>query len=58
MNAELCKLLMDRRWYVMQAAREQGAGWEEIGATPGMRRQSRLGVVQAQDQTRGCQVLV
>jgi hypothetical protein len=35
----LVELLTGRRWYVMQAAREQGATWEQIGAALGMSRQ-------------------
>jgi hypothetical protein len=30
-NAELVQLLLGRRWYVMQDAREAGATWDEIG---------------------------
>jgi hypothetical protein len=35
----LVERLTGRRWYVMQAAREQGATWEQIGAALGMSRQ-------------------
>jgi hypothetical protein len=38
-NAQLVELLTGRRWYVIQAAREVGAGWEEIGAVLGMTKQ-------------------
>lgn len=38
-NAELVDLLIGQRWYVMQAAREAGATWDEIGQTLGMSRQ-------------------
>jgi hypothetical protein len=34
--AELIELLTGRRWIVMLAAREEGASWDEIGATVGM----------------------
>src|SRR4051794_19857431 len=38
-NAQLVDLLIGRRWYVMQAAREAGATWDEIGEALGMSRQ-------------------
>jgi hypothetical protein len=38
-NARLVKLLIGRRWYVMQSAREAGATWSEIGSALGMSRQ-------------------
>jgi hypothetical protein len=38
-NAHLVGLLAGRRWYVMQAAREAGATWDEIGEALGMSRQ-------------------
>ena len=38
-NAHLVGLLTGRRWYVMQAAREAGATWDEIGESLGMSRQ-------------------
>lgn len=38
-NAHLVGLLTGRRWYVMQAAREAGATWDEIGEALGMSRQ-------------------
>lgn len=34
-NAQLVELLVSRRWYVMQAAREAGASWDEIGRALG-----------------------
>jgi hypothetical protein len=38
-NARLVELLIGQRWYVMQAAREAGASWAEIGAALGMSKQ-------------------
>ena len=38
-NAQLVDLLVGRRWYVMQAAREEEATWDEIGSALGMTRQ-------------------
>ena len=38
-NAELVQLLLGRRWYVIQDAREAGATWDEIGEAVGMSRQ-------------------
>jgi hypothetical protein len=38
-NVRLVKLLVSRRWYVMQSAREAGATWSEIGSALGMSRQ-------------------
>lgn len=38
-NRRLVELLTGRRWYVMQAAREDGATWSEIGAALGMSKQ-------------------
>lgn len=38
-NRQLVELLTSRRWYVMQAAREVGASWSEIGAALGMSKQ-------------------
>src|SRR3954453_12322458 len=35
-NAQLVELVIGRRWYVMQAARETGATWIEVGAALGM----------------------
>jgi hypothetical protein len=35
-NAQLVTLLTGRRWYVMQAAREEGATWDAIGTALGM----------------------
>ena len=35
-NAQLVELLVGRRWYVMQAAREVGASWGDIGAALGL----------------------
>jgi hypothetical protein len=35
-NARLVELLVGRRWCVIQAAREAGAGWEDIGASLGL----------------------
>jgi hypothetical protein len=35
-NGQLVQLLIGRRWYVMQAARETGASWADIGAVLGM----------------------
>jgi hypothetical protein len=34
-NVQLVELLV-RRWYVIQAAREAGTSWEDIGAALGM----------------------
>ncbi len=39
-NARLVDLLSGRRWYVIQAAREQGAEWAEIGAALGISKQA------------------
>lgn len=39
-NARLVDLLSGRRWYVMQAAREEGAEWAEIGAALGISKQA------------------
>lgn len=38
-NAKLVDLLTGRRWSVMQAAREAGNTWDEIGLALGMSRQ-------------------
>jgi len=38
-NRELVATLTAQRWYVMQAAREGGASWSEIGAALGMTKQ-------------------
>jgi hypothetical protein len=38
-NTQLVELLVGRRWYVMQAAREAGATWDDIGEALGMSRQ-------------------
>jgi hypothetical protein len=38
-NARLVDLLTGRRWSVMQAAREAGKTWDEIGLALGMSRQ-------------------
>jgi hypothetical protein len=38
-NRQLIELLIGRRWYVMQAAREAGASWSQIGASLGMTKQ-------------------
>jgi hypothetical protein len=35
-NAQLVELLVSRRWYVMQAAREAGATWTDVGVALGM----------------------
>jgi hypothetical protein len=35
-NGQLVQLLAGRRWYVVQAAREAGATWEDIGTALGM----------------------
>jgi Homeodomain-like domain len=39
-NAELVSRLTTDRWMAMQAAREQGASWEQIGQALGVSRQS------------------
>jgi len=39
-NARLVDLLTSRRWYVMQAAREDGAEWAEVGAALGVSKQA------------------
>jgi hypothetical protein len=39
-NAQLVDLLTGRRWYVMQAAREEGAEWAEIGEALGVSKQA------------------
>src|SRR3954447_25599137 len=38
-NRQLVDFLIGRRWFVMQAAREAGASWSEIGAALGMSKQ-------------------
>ena len=38
-NRSLGDLLVGRRWYVMQAAREAGETWESIGAALGISKQ-------------------
>ena len=38
-NAQLVELLIGRRWYVIMAARESGARWEDIGGALGMSAQ-------------------
>jgi len=38
-NAAAVDLLVGRRWYVMQAAREDGATWEQIGNALGITKQ-------------------
>ena len=38
-NRQLIELLTGRRWYVMEAAREAGASWSQIGAVLGMSKQ-------------------
>jgi hypothetical protein len=35
-NAQLVTLLTSRRWYVIQAAREEGASWDAVGIALGM----------------------
>ncbi len=39
-NARLVDLLTSRRWYVMQAARDDGAEWAEVGAALGVSKQA------------------
>ncbi len=39
-NARLVDLLTSRRWHVMQAAREDGAEWAEVGAALGVSKQA------------------
>lgn len=41
-NRRLVDLLVGRRWFVMLAAREAGASWEEIGAALGVSREEAL----------------
>src|SRR5215212_6718208 len=38
-NRQLVDFLIGRRWFVMQAAREAGASWAQIGAALGMSKQ-------------------
>ena len=38
-NRQLIELLTGRRWYVIEAAREAGASWSQIGAVLGMSKQ-------------------
>ena len=38
-NRALVDELVGQRWYVMQAAREDGASWGELGAALGMSKQ-------------------
>ena len=38
-NAAAANLLIGRRWYVMQEAREAGATWESIGTALGITKQ-------------------
>jgi hypothetical protein len=38
-NRSAVDLLIARRWYVIQEARESGATWEEIGAALGITKQ-------------------
>jgi hypothetical protein len=38
-NRRLVELLTGQRWYVMRAAREAGATWEQVGAAMGMTKQ-------------------
>ncbi|KKE98593.1 hypothetical protein WN67_28450 [Mycolicibacterium obuense] len=38
-NARLVESLIGRRWVVMQAAREAGASWSQIGEALGMSKQ-------------------
>nr|WP_176704907.1 hypothetical protein [Arthrobacter sp.]AXV46449.1 hypothetical protein pA44BH1_p05 [Arthrobacter sp.]AXV46485.1 hypothetical protein pA48BH1_p05 [Arthrobacter sp.] len=38
-NAAAVNLLIGRRWYVMQEAREAGATWEAIGTALGITKQ-------------------
>ena len=51
-NAQLVDLLVGRRWYVMQAAREEGATWDEIGSALGMTRQGAHDLYQRRIATR------
>ena len=51
-NAQLVDLLVGRRWYVMQAAREEGATWDEIGSALGMTRQGAYDLYQRRIATR------
>jgi hypothetical protein len=51
-NAQLVDLLVGRRWYVMQAAREEGATWDEIGNALGMTRQGAHDLYQRRIATR------
>ncbi|MBF6588440.1 hypothetical protein IU414_27230 [Nocardia farcinica] len=41
-NRRLVELLVGRRWMVMQAAREAGASWAEIGKALGMTKQGAM----------------
>ena len=45
-NAELVSRLTAERWVAMQAARGQGASWEQIGQALGVSRQSAWEFVQ------------
>jgi hypothetical protein len=51
-NAQLVDLLVGRRWYVMQAAREEGATWDEIGSALGMTQQGAHDLYQRRIATR------
>src|SRR5688500_14602444 len=42
-NAQLVELLVSRRWYVMQAAREAGASWADVGVALGLSAQEAEG---------------
>ena len=39
-NAQLVELLVGRRWYVIQAAGEAGASWDDVGVALGMSGQA------------------
>jgi hypothetical protein len=56
-NRRLVELLVGRRWFVMLAAREAGASWEEIGAALGVSREEALAAydarISAQEQHVG-----
>ena len=38
-NAQLVELLIGRRWYVIQAAREASASWDDVGTALGLTAQ-------------------
>lgn len=52
-NAAAVNLLIGRRWYVMQEAREEGATWEAIGTALGITKQDAQDYYRRQIENQG-----